>query len=111
MKKYERRTYWNYHSRYPNVDWEVNHRRAKRIDQLVRESRLKRQDIARHVGLLPQDLSRLLRSKTVPLGPVLALRIEQAVDLLLRRTPRVDWEANHRRAKRIDQLVRESRLK
>ena len=69
--------------------------------------------------MLPQDLSRLLRSKTVPLSPELALRIEQAVDLLLRRTQmRVTLRArvnadpdNAARAARLNRIIEETPLK
>ena len=103
------------------VDWEANYARSRRLEKIVDSSRLERRDIARHVGISLEHLSRLLRVKTIHLGPKMEGKIRQAVRILMRRTlievkrcmrmKVVESEKDTARVERIDRIIRESRVK
>ncbi len=69
-------------------DWDraANHRRARKTDKIVTASRLRRSDIARRVGITPDYLARLLRSKSNPISPAMQQEIERAVLELMHET-------------------------
>ena len=108
-----------YNSKYANVDWGRNDVRAERIDRLVRKSKLKRIDIAAHMGLSPFFMSQMLRSRTVPVTEDLEKRFHETVDLLMRRNRwRTDRSAaqkassdNASRIERINRIIKTSKLK
>lgn len=103
------------------VDWEANHARSQHLEKIVDSSGLERGDIARHLGISIEHLSRVLRSKTIHLGPTLEGKIRQAVRILMRQT-RIETKRCMRlkvveskkataRAERIDRIIRTSRVK
>ena len=103
------------------VDWEANHARSRRLERIVDSSGLGRGDIAEQVGISREHLSRLLRSKTIHLGPRLEGKIEQAVRALMRQTrsevkrcmrlKAVESGKDTARAVRLDRIIRASRMK
>ena len=113
-----RRAYTS-NSKYSNVDWDRSDVRAERIDRLVRKSKLKRIDIAAHLGLKPAFLSTMLRSRTVPVTEEMEKRLREVVDLLMRRNRRLtDRTAKARaaadkasRIERINRIIKASKLK
>ena len=113
-----RRAYTS-NSKYSNVDWDRSDVRAERIDRLVRKSKLKRIDIAAHLGLKPAFLSTMLRSRTVPVTEEMEERLREVVDLLMRRNRRLtDRTAKARaaadnasRIERINRIIKASKLK
>lgn len=116
-----RKTDRDFRARGVPVDWEANHARSRRLEKIVDSSRLERGDIARHLGISLEHLSRLLRAKTIHLGPRMEGKIEQAVRILMRRTlievkrcmrmNVVESKKDTARADRIDRIIRESRVK
>ena len=110
---------YTYNSKYANVDWGRNDVRAERIDRLVRKSKLKRIDIAAHMGLSPFFISQMLRARTVPVTEDLEKRFRETVDLLMRRNrQRTDRSAAKKassddasRIERINRIIETSKLK
>lgn len=119
--KSRRKTDRDFRARGVPVDWEANYARSRRLEKIVDSSRLERRDIARHVGISIEHLSRLLRVKTIHLGPKMEGKIEQAVRILMRRTlievkrcmrmKVVESKKDTARVERIDRIIRESRMK
>lgn len=120
-RKSLRKTDRDFRARRAPVDWEANHARSRRLEKIVDSSRLERRDIARHLGISGEHLSRLLRVKTIHLGPRMEGKIEQAVRVLMRRTlievrrcmrmKVVEPKEDTARAERIDRIIRTSRVK
>ena len=120
-RKSLRKTDRDFRARGVPVDWEANHARSQRLEKIVDSSRLERGDIARHLGISGEHLSRLLRVKTIHLGPKMEGKIEQAVRVLMRRTlievrrcmrmKVVEPKKDTARAERIDRVIRKSRVK
>ena len=120
-RKSLRKTDRDFRARGVPVDWEANHARSRRLEKIVDSSRLERRDIARHLGISGEHLSRLLRVKTIHLGPRMEGKIEQAVRSLMRRTlievkrcmrmKVVESKKDTARAERIDRIIRKSRVK
>ena len=110
---------YTYNSKYANVDWGRNDVRAERIDRLIRKSKLKRIDIGAHMGLSPFFMSKMLRSRTVPVTEDLEKRFRETVDLLMRRNrQRTDRSASQKassdnasRIERINRIIKTSKLK
>jgi len=73
------------HNRRADYDWKDNNARAERLNQIIVDSGLKRVEIAAHIGITPQHLSRVLRVKSAPLGKQLERRIEKAIANLKKR--------------------------
>ena len=125
MKKRKRKSFRktdrDFRARGVPVDWEANHARSQRLEKIVDSSGLERRDIARHLGISIEHLSRVLRSKTIHLGPTLEGRIKQAVRILMRQTRSetkrcmrlnvVESKKDTARAERIDRIIRTSRVK
>lgn len=120
-RKSLRKTDRDFRARGVPVDWEANHARSQRLEKIVDSSRLERGDIARHLGISLEHLSRVLRVKTIHLGPTLEGKIEQAVRDLMRQT-RIETKRcmclkvvgpkkDTARAERIDRIIGTSRLK
>ena len=103
------------------MDWEANHARSRRLERIVDSSGLERRDIARRLGISTEHLSRVLRSKTIHLGPRLEGKIKQAVRALMRQTrietrrcmrlKVVESRKDTARAERLDRIIRTSRVK
>ena len=120
-RKSLRKTDRDFRARGVPVDWEANHARSQRLEEIVDSSGLERRDIARHLGISTEHLSRVLRSKTIHLGPTLEGRIKQAVRILMRQTRLetkrcmrlnvVESKKDTARAERIDRIIRTSRVK
>ena len=120
-RKFLRKTDRDFRARGVPVDWEANYARSQRLEKIVDSSRLQRRDIARHVGISVEHLSRILRVKTIHLGPKMEEKIKQAVRILIRRTlievkrcmrrKVVESKKDNARAERIDQIIRTSRVK
>ena len=116
-----RKTDRDFRARGAPVDWEANHARSRHLEKIVASSGLERRDIAGHLGISTEHLSRVLRSKTVHLGPTLEGKIRQAVRILMRQTrietrrcmrlKVVESKKDTARAERIDRIIRTSRVK
>ena len=125
MKKQKRKSFRktdrDFRARGVPVDWEANHARSQRLEKIVDASRLERRGIARHLEISTEHLSRLLRVKTIHLGPRMEGKIKQAVRVLMRRTrievkrcmrmKVVESKKDTARAERIDRIIRTSRVK
>lgn len=120
-RKSLRKTDRDFRPRGVPVDWEANYARSQRLEKIVDSSALERRDIARHIGISLEHLSRVLRSKTVHLGPRMEEKIKQAVRVLMRQTrievnrcmrlKVVESRKDTARAERIDRIIRTSRVK